>query len=378
MTREIYLDNAATSFPKAEGVSERMKDYLDRVGVNIGRASYAKSTEAGMDVISVREKLAEAFGCSDPRRVIFTEGCTGALNRVIAGSVQAGDTVLVSSMEHNAVIRPLTELGCVIRRIPSDRNGVILFDRIEESLDSVKLCVICHASNVFGTIQPVEQLAEILKRFEIPLVLDAAQSAGCIPIDMEKWGLSALCIPGHKGLRGPQGIGVLMLSEAFAKQLRPVVFGGTGSMSHCDRMPKFLPDRFEAGTLNLPGIFGLGAAMEHFDPVSVREHDIRLTARFMDQLKEIPGIRIPGSMNPEERVGVVSVDFRLMDNAEAADELEQKYGILTRCGLHCSPEAHKTMGTFPQGTVRFSFSSATTEEEIDLAAEAIQKIVNSK
>ena len=372
--KEIYLDNAATSFPKAEGVSDRMKDYLDRVGVNIGRASYAKSAEAGMQVITVREKLAEAFGCGDPRRVIFTGGCTDALNRVIAGSVKAGDTVLVSPMEHNAVIRPLTELGCVIRRIPHDADGRILLKEMEDCLDEVNLCVICHASNVFGTIQPVEEAAAILNQHQIPLVLDAAQSAGHIPINMERWNLSAVCMPGHKGLRGPQGIGVLMLSESFANKLRPVVSGGTGSLSHCDRMPKFLPDRFEPGTLNLPGIYGLGAAMEHFDPSAFREHEIRLTQRFLKGLSDIPGIRIPGPADPVKRVGVVSVDFCRMDNAEAADALEQQFGILTRCGLHCSPEAHKTMETYPQGTVRFSFSPATTEEEIDCATDAVRKI----
>ncbi|MBR0081220.1 MAG: aminotransferase class V-fold PLP-dependent enzyme [Clostridia bacterium] len=372
--REIYLDNAATSFPKAEGVSDAMKAYLDTVGVNVGRGSYARCMDSGMAVLSVREAVAAAFGCTDARRVIFTAGCTAALNMAINGFVREGDTVLISSMEHNAVIRPLTARGCRLVRIPSDDDGCMRLDRLNADWDAVKLCVCTHASNVSGTIQSIAPLSENLHAHGIPFVLDAAQSAGHLPIDMEALHLAALCIPAHKGLRGPQGLGLLLLSEAFAASLSPTVFGGTGSVSHSDRMPRFLPDRFEPGTLNLPGVYGLGAAMRAYDPIAVRRHETALTERFLAGLQGVPQLRILGPLEPEKRVGVVSVDFASIDNAEASALLDSEYHILTRCGLHCAPEAHKTLGSYPQGAVRFSFSPATTVDEIDAAIRAVREI----
>ncbi len=374
MLPEIYMDNAATSFPKAEGVSDAVKAYLDEVGVNVGRGSYARCTDAGMTVLSVREAVAEAFGCSDARRVIFTAGCTGAVNAAILGTVREGDAVLISSMEHNAVIRPLTESGCRIVRIPADPDGTMRLDQLDVDWEQIRLCVCTMASNVSGTVQDVEGLSAILKGRGIPLVIDAAQAAGHIPIDMERLGAAALCIPAHKGLRGPQGLGLLLLSEAFAKSLRPTVFGGTGSRSHSDRMPPFLPDRFEAGTLNLPAIYGLGAAMRSFDPESCRVRETEMNRRFQKGLSGIPNIRVPGPSDPKKRVGVFAVDFLTVDNAEAAARLDREFGILTRCGLHCAPEAHKTLGTFPQGAVRFSFSIATTDAQLDAAIAAIRAI----
>lgn len=374
MSAQIYMDNAATSFPKAPGVSSEMKRYLDEVGCNIGRGSYSKSTAAGLAVYEVRERAAALFGCSDPRRVVFTAGATASLNMAIGGTVSRGDAVLISSMEHNAVIRPLVGLGCEMIRIPSDPDGRMRLDLLQCDWERIRLCVCTHASNVSGTIQPAEELAQICAQKDIPFVLDAAQSAGHLEIDLEKNGFSAVCIPGHKGIRGPQGTGMLILSERFSKTLRPVVFGGTGSRSHCDQMPPFLPDRFEAGTLNLPGIFGIGAALRVMDTKVARAEEQKKISRFLKGLKGISGIRVPGPEEPSQRVAVFSIDFCEKDNAEAADELEQRYGILTRCGLHCAPEAHKTLGTFPQGAVRFSFSEATTEKEIDVAIDALRML----
>lgn len=374
MKRKIYMDHAATSFPKAPGVSDAMKRYLDEIGCNIGRGSYEESTEAGLAVYEVREAIAKAFSCSDPKRVVFTPGATAALNMAIGGCPETDGTVLISSLEHNAVIRPLTGLGRKMIRIPSDPDGSMRLDMAGIRWESVSMCVVTHASNVCGTIQPAEELAKICTEHNVPVILDAAQSAGILPIDLEGSGFSAVCVPAHKGLKGPQGLGLLILSEAFAHTLKPVLFGGTGSVSYCDRMPEFLPDRFESGTLNLPGIFGLGAAMESFDPVKEREQEKKLTARFLNNLKDTEGIRVPGPCDAEKRVAVVSVDFLNRDNSVAADRLEQEYGIMTRCGLHCAPEAHKTIGTFPQGTVRFSFSSETTPEEIDYCSDAIRTI----
>ncbi len=374
MKRTIYMDHAATSFPKAPGVSDAMKRYLDEIGCNIGRGSYEKSTEAGLAVYEVRERIAEAFGCSDPKRVIFTAGATAALNMAIGGYQEKKGTVLISSLEHNAVIRPLTGVGRTVIRIPSDPDGTMRLDALDLAWETVSMCVVTHASNVCGTIQPVEKLSQILREHHVPIILDAAQTAGILPIDLEKNGYSAVCVPAHKGLKGPQGLGVLILSEEFARKLDPVLFGGTGSVSYCDRMPEFLPDRFESGTLNLPGIFGLGAAIRSFDPAKEWKREKELTARFLDHLKSTEGIRVPGPDSAEKRVAVVSVDFLKRDNSAAADDLEQEFGIMTRCGLHCAPEAHKTIGTFPHGTVRFSFSSETTTEEIDYCSDAVRKI----
>ena len=371
--RKIYMDHAATSFPKAPGVADAMKRYLDEVGCNIGRGSYAMSTDAGLGVYEVRERAARLFGCSDPKRVIFTAGATASLNMAIQGASGTDGAVLISSLEHNAVIRPLAETGRKVIRIPSDPNGSMRLDLLDAAWESVSLCVVTHASNVCGTIQPVEQLAKLCSRHGIPVILDAAQTAGTLPIDLEGSAFAAVCVPGHKGLKGPQGIGLLILSEEFSHTLKPVIFGGTGSVSYCERMPEFLPDRFEAGTLNLPGIFGLGAALDAFDSEKERDREKELTGRFLRRLAGAEGIRIPGPDDPQKRVAVVSVDYMNRDNSLAADELEQDYGIMTRCGLHCAPEAHKTIGTFPQGTVRFSFSAETTEEEIDYCAEAVRK-----
>ena len=378
MKQMIYMDHAATSFPKAPGVSDTMKRYLDEIGINIGRGSYERSTEAGLLVYEVRERAARLFGCSDPKRVIFTSGATAALNMAIGGVVQPEGSVLISSLEHNAVIRPLAGLGRTVIRIPSDADGSMRLDLLNVNWESVSLCVVTHASNVCGTIQSAEELAELCREHHVPIVLDAAQSAGTLPLDLEKTGFSAFCIPAHKGLKGPQGLGLLILSEEFAHSLSPVLYGGTGSVSYCDRMPDFLPDKFEAGTLNLPGIFGLGAALRCYDPEKERKREQELTARFLKNLKGTRGIRIPGPEDPVKRVAVVSVDFLNRDNSDAADELEQRYGIMTRCGLHCAPEAHKTIGTFPHGTVRFSFSAETTEKEIDLCADAVKELANGK
>ena len=376
MLHEIYLDNAATAFPKADGVSDAMKHYLDSIGTNIGRSSYASSMTAGMDVLSVRETVAAAFGCSDPRRVIFTSGCTDAINRVINGFVREGDTVLISSMEHNAVLRPLAAKKCRMLRIPADPDGSMRLDRLQCDWGSIRLCICTHASNVCGIIHDLSPLSDLLQKHGIPFAVDAAQSAGHLPIDMEALHLCALCMPAHKGLRGPQGLGLLLLSQSFAELLSPTIFGGTGSASHSEQMPRFLPDRFEAGTLNLPGIFGLGAAMCCYDPSAVRAHELALTERFLAAIQDIPTIRLLGSSDPTKRVGVIAVDFTNTDNAEAAELLDTQYHILTRCGLHCAPEAHKTLGSFPQGAVRFSFSPATTESEIDAATAAIREIAS--
>ena len=373
-TKILYFDNAATSFPKANGVSDAMKRFLDEECANVGRGSYMRAQEAGLSVIETRERIRDLFDCPDEKHVIFTGGMTTALNTVIKGFVRRGDKVLVSSFEHNSVIRPLVQIGAEIVHIPSAEDGVSDLEKLPEDLSSFRLCVHTFASNVSGMIQPIREISRSLKAAGVPLCIDAAQAAGHFSFSMKDLGADAVCIPAHKGLLGPQGLGVLCLMPDFADRLEPLISGGTGSISDSFDIPLFYPDRMEAGTLNLPGIIGLKAAIEKADFATVRAHEIQLMTRFQNAIREVSHIRVLGSTDTERRVGVYSVDFLRRDNAEIAYRLETEYGILTRCGLHCAPDAHRTLGTFPKGTVRFSFSPVTTFEEIDCAAQAIAEL----
>ena len=377
----IYFDNAATSFPKAPGVSDAMKFYLDSVGASINRGVYASAQEAGLKTLILREQLCGFFHHSDPNHAILTAGNTASLNFVIKGFLQSGDHVLVSSLEHNAVMRPLKQLGIDFDRVPCDAEGFLDLNAAEALLrPNTKLFVLNHASNVSGTVQDAKSVGMLCKLHNIPLVLDAAQSAGHIPVDFEKFSLSALTVPAHKGLLGPQGIGALLLAPEFAQKLSPLFAGGTGSMSDSEELPRYLPDRFEPGTPNLPGIYGWSASMDYVNQVglaALREHEITLTKRFLDGLDGISDLRLVGTRELSRRVGVIAVDFLRMDNAEAADRLEREYEILTRCGMHCAPSAHRALGTFPQGVVRFSVGYRTTEAEVDCALRAIKELTQN-
>lgn len=373
--KTIYLDNAATSFPKAPGVSDAIKHFLDDTCSNVGRGSYARAQEVGLTVIETRERISELFDCPSEKHVIFTGGMTAALNTVIKGYVKKGDRVLISSMEHNSVVRPLVQIGAEIVRIPADETGRSDLDLLPDDLSSFRLCIHTHASNVCGTLQPIEALSTRLLSAHVPFVLDAAQTAGHFPFSMRNLHLAALCMPAHKGLLASQGLGVLCLDPAFADRLEPLIVGGTGSFSHSERIPSLYPDRLEAGTLNLPGIVGLHAALAHADFDRVRSHEMQLMRTFSELLSDIEGITVFGTPDPNGRVGVYSLDFKECDNAEIADRLETEYGILTRCGLHCAPDAHKSLGSFPKGTVRFSISPATTAEELQITASAIRALI---
>lgn len=374
----IYLDNAATSFPKAPGVSERMRYYLDCVGASVNRGVYAPAQEAELETLGLREKLCAFFHHPEPVRVLLTAGATAALNLAIKGSLRPGSRVLVSAMEHNAVMRPLVQLGADFTRVPCDAAGRLDLDALERGLrEKPEMLILNHASNVSGTVQDAKTVGKLCKQYDVPFVLDAAQSAGHVPVDFAEFSLSALAVPAHKGLLGPQGIGALLVTQAFAAQLSPLIAGGTGSMSDSEELPPYLPDRFESGTPNLPGIYGWSASMDYVNKIglsSLRAHELALTKRFLDGLRRLPHLRLAGTWEPDARVGVISVDFLAMDNAEAADRLEREFGILTRCGLHCAPSAHKTLGTFPQGTVRFSLGYRTTPEDVDAALAALSAL----
>ncbi|MDE7261031.1 MAG: aminotransferase class V-fold PLP-dependent enzyme [Oscillospiraceae bacterium] len=377
----IYLDNAATSFPKPPAVAQAMTRYLTEVGASVNRGVYASAQDAGMTVLLLRESLCRLFRHSDPTHCVLTSGNTMGLNMVLRGWLRPGDHCLVSAMEHNAVMRPLQDLaaaGVTFSRIPCDSIGRMDTDAIRGLIRAnTRLLVMAHGSNVSGTVQDAGTVGRVCGEYGIPFVLDAAQTAGHWDIDFAGWGLAALSVPGHKGLMGPSGIGALLLSPEFAQGLTPIVTGGTGSASDLEVQPDYMPDRFESGTLNLPGIYGLKAAADFVletGTEALRDHESALTARFLEQLREVPHIRLAGSWELEDRVGVISLDFLKRDNAAVSWLLEEEYGILTRCGLHCAPSAHRTLGTFPQGTVRFSPGWFTTPEEIDRAAAAVREL----
>ncbi len=378
--RTIYLDNAATSFPKPEGVSSSMKAYMDCVGATINRSVYGSAQDAGLVTLQLREALARIFHFPEPAtHVILTPGATFGLNMVIKGLLKPGDHCIVSSMEHNAVMRPLLQLqGVCFDRIPCSREGLLDPGDVERLIrPNTRLLIMAHGSNVCGCVQDAPAVGEICARRGIPFLLDAAQTAGHYPVDFEAFQLSALAVPGHKGLLGPSGIGAVLLRDSLAKQLTPLLAGGTGSASDSEYLPTYLPDRLESGTPNLPGIYGLEAALRFLERQGLdklRRHEMDLCRRFLAGLASIPGAVPCGTQDPDRRVGVISLDFPNRDNAEVAYRLETEFGILTRCGLHCAPAAHKTLGTFPRGTVRFSLGFANTEADIDAALTAISRI----
>ena len=377
----VYLDNAATSYPKAPGVASAMADYVEKVGATINRSSYASAQEAGLVTLSLRERLCRLFNHPDPTHAVLTHGATAGLNMVIKGLLRPGDHCLVSSMEHNAVMRPLVQLereGVAFERIPCDAQGRLRLEALPGMIKlNTRLVVMAHGSNVCGTVQDAEAVGKICRERGVPFALDAAQTAGHIEVDFERFGLSALVVPGHKGLLGPQGIGALLLDADFARRLTPLVAGGTGSASDSEELPDWMPDRFESGTPNMPGVYGWEAALgwlENTGIETLENHEKTLLKRFLEGIYGLKNVKLYGITVPERRTGVFSVGFLNCDNAEAAWRLEREFGILTRCGLHCAPSAHKTLGSFPEGSVRFSTGWANTEADIDAALSAIAAI----
>ena len=341
--RKVYLDNGSTSFPKAPGVAEAMSHFITEVGCNISRGGYETAYDLGDTIFETRSMLCRMFNFSEEKYVVFTPSVTYSLNFVIKGLLKSGDHVIMSSMEHNAVARPcqsLKDFGVEVTIVPCDRDGVLDIDAFKNSFkENTKLVVMSHASNVCGTVLDAEEVGKICKEKGVFFALDAAQSAGVINIDFEKFNLSALCLTGHKGLLGPQGTGALLLRHELAEALDPVISGGTGSASHLLTMPEFMPDKFEAGTLNLPGIIGLNASLEYIHRVGIDtifETEKQLAQLFIEEIDKLPNVKIIGVRDWNKRVGTVSLDFESIDNAEVSFILDSEYGIMTRCGLHCA------------------------------------------
>lgn len=383
----IYLDQASTSFPKAPGVAQAMMDYLTMNGVNVNRGCYSSAYSAEEVIYETRQLLAELFHFSKCKNVIFTPNVTTSLNFILKGFLKPGDHILVSAMEHNAVMRPvvqLASLGISFDRIPCRTDGSMILEKVEELIrPETKAIVTLHASNVCGTRMPLDALGEICQRHQLYFVVDSAQTAGIVPINMDKMHIDALAFTGHKGLRGPQGTGGFLVSQELAEQMEPLISGGTGSVSHTEEIPDFMPDRFESGTPNLPGIYGLHEALLYLKTHSlqaINEKELSLTGYFLEQLQALDDtgrhIRIIGKKDLTDRNAVVSIQTPEIDMSQVAWQLDNEYGVMTRVGLHCAPNAHKTLGTYPTGTIRFSFGPENTKNELDFAIQGLKKILD--
>lgn len=378
----IYLDNAATSWPKTPAVLAAMQDYLENCGGSPGRAGHGKSLESSRLVYDTREILSTLFQAASADRVIFAKNATEAMNTVFFGFLNSGDHVVVSSVEHNAIMRPLRHLessGVKVSVVSCDKAGRLDPSDIKKAFTrNTRLVVLTHASNVTGTLLPIAEVGALARESGVRFAVDAAQTAGVVPLNMQEDGIDFLIFTGHKGLGGPQGTGGLVLGSGV--DLRPLLFGGTGSASESELQPDFLPDKLESGTLNAVGLAGLGAAvldLTRFGVHNVLIHEQHLMRFFRDGLRNLPEVAVYGPDNPACSTGVLSLNIASLPCSDIGVRLERDFDILTRTGLHCAPAAHHTIGTFPRGTVRFSVSRFTTEADIHAAVRAIARIVRN-
>jgi cysteine desulfurase family protein len=379
----IYLDNAATSRPKPPEVMQAMADYMVNVCANSGRSGHRLAIEASRIVYKAREALAHIFNVDDPLQIVFTLNATESINLALQGILQHGDHVITSSMEHNAVMRPLRVLesqGVEITVVRCSQQGFLDPTDVKKAVKkNTKMIVLNHASNVTGSIQPVEEVGRITREHELIFLLDSAQTAGTCEIDVQRMNIDLLAFSGHKSLYGPVGIGGLYIRKGI--DLKPLKYGGTGSLSDEEYQPDFMPDRYESGTLNLVGIAGLGAGVEFVTQkgvVNIRKCECDLTQKLINGLLSIPDVSVYGGLDAKRQVGVVSFNIRGFSPSEISFYLEEKFDILCRASLHCAPSAQKTIGTFPEGTIRFSLGIFTTENDVDTAVNAVRKIAYKK
>ena len=377
---EVYLDNAATSHPKPEAVYQAIERTLRNIGGNPGRGGHKGAIEADRIVFETREKLAALFHIPDSKNIIFTANTTEALNLALKGFLKPGDHVISSSMEHNSVLRPLKALeriGITRTIVPCMPDGSLELEVLKRARRSnTRLIALVHASNVVGTLMPIREVGKWAQQEGIIFLTDAAQTAGSLPLNVEDCGIDLLAAPGHKGLLGPQGTGFLYLREGI--DLQPLLDGGTGSRSHQEEQPSYLPDRYQSGTPNTPGIAGLGAAVEFLlqeGLEKIRKHEQRLTELALKELREIPELVVYGPLNPSRQIAVISFRLKGRDPAEVGTLLDQVYEIRTRVGLHCAPFAHRTIGTFPEGTIRVGFGYFNTDAEIRYLIRALKGIL---
>ncbi len=378
--RAVYFDNAATSWPKPPAVEKAMMAFLSDVGGSPGRAGHRMSIAASRLVNDARDDLAELFGVADSSRIAFTKNSTEALNIAIMGALARGGHAITSSMEHNSVMRPLRWLegqGIIdLTVVKCSPEGCLDPEDVRRALrPDTRLIVIVHASNVSGTLLPIGEVGAIAREAGVPLAVDASQTAGAYPIDVEALYIDMLAATGHKSLLGPTGTGCLYVREGMDPL--PLSRGGTGSKSELEIQPDFMPDKYEAGTLNVIGIAGLGASARFLLETGVSNiaaHERALVQHFLDCASLLPGMTIYGPDDISQRIGVLSFTIDGFTTSKLGLLLDQEYGIMTRIGLHCSPAAHRTLGTFPDGTVRFGFSYFNTLEQVDYALDALGQI----
>ena len=374
-----YFDSAATSWPKPPGVPKAVRRCLVRGGGNAGRSGHARALAAARTVLRTRELLSELFHVGDPSHLVFTKNATEALNLVLYGILRPGDRVVTSSMEHNSVMRPLRDLerrGVRVEVVPAAAGGVIEPAAFCAAVTAgARLAVVTHASNVTGAVTDLAAIGRHCRGLGVPLLADAAQTAGSLPIDSEALSVDFLAFSGHKGLLGPQGTGGLYVRDERA--LEPLMRGGTGSRSDREEQPEFLPDRYESGTLNAPGLAGLGAGVEYLlrrGVESVQAHERRLLELFLEGLAGEARITTYGPSGAAACTGVLSLNVEGLSCSEAGSELEDRFGIATRVGLHCAPIAHRSLGTFPHGTVRFSWGPFTRRPDVQAAVRALRAL----
>ncbi|MGQ9637820.1 MAG: aminotransferase class V-fold PLP-dependent enzyme [Thermodesulfobacteriota bacterium] len=378
----IYFDNSATSWPKPPQVKEAINKFIDEIGANPGRSGHLLSIEAAKIIFETRDLLAKLFNIKDSSRIVFTTNATESINLALKGLLQSGDHVVTSSMEHNSVMRPLRDLekkGVRLSIAPCSSNGELDPKEVEKRIQSnTKMIVLTHASNVTGTLLPIPEVGKIAKQHDIFFLVDAAQTAGSYPIDIETDGVDLLAFSGHKSLYGPQGTGGLVIGERIdEKKMIPLKQGGTGSRSEFEEQPDFLPDRFESGTPNTVGIAGLLEGVRFVlkeGVLNIHQYERSLIEKLAEGLLEIPKIKIYGWSKDKDRIATLSFNYLSLSSSEVASHLEECYGILCRPGLHCAPSAHKTIGTFPEGTVRFGLGYFNKAEEIEFVLKAIRSM----
>lgn len=375
----IYLDNAATTFPKPEAVYDAVMDCMKNYCANPGRSGHKLAMKSAREIYDARENIAKLFNIDNPMNIVFTNNATDSLNLAIKGIVNSGDHIITTSMEHNSVIRPikaLEKLGIETTIVQCDKDGFLDVKDLEKAIKpNTKLIVTTHASNVCGTLIDIKTVSEIAKLHNILYLVDASQTAGVYNIDLKEVYADMLAAPGHKGLLGPQGTGILYIREGL--NINILKEGGTGSKSEDLFQPDLFPDKYESGTHNTPGIAGLNEGVKFILKEGInkiKEHEEELCRYMLERLNEVPNIKIYGTKDANKRASVIAVNIGNMDSGEITFLLDNEYDIATRSGIHCAPLAHKTLGTFEQGAVRFSMGYFNTKEEIDKAIEALKEI----
>jgi len=382
----IYLDNPATSWPKPPQVREAMNRFMEEVGANPGRSGHSLSIEAARFIYEAREALSVLFHVKDSSRIVFTLNATESINLALKGLLKYKDHVITSSMEHNSVMRPLRDLekrGIELSIIPCSNEGMLDPKEVERKIRSnTRMVVLNHASNVTGILLPVKEVGFITRKHNLLFLVDAAQTVGAYPIDVEKDGIDLLAFTGHKSLYGPQGTGGLVIGERIdEKEMIPLKQGGTGSRSEFEEQPDFLPDRFESGTPNGVGIAGLLAGVQFVlekGVEQIRQDEMTLTQKLIEGLKEIPQVKIYGPGSHKNRIATLSFNFSRLSPSNGASRLEKEFDILCRPGLHCAPAAHHTLGTFPEGTIRFGLGAFNTDADIEATTQAVSQIAQER